>query len=122
MRKRFEFFKNDFLYLIHDNETNIDYTDFDYDILSDLLNKQDEEIKKNANALRGIIRNCGNTSCELKNSKAIEVLNDILVNLCSKYSTIFAGDEAIRVITVSQISDFINNQITELKGENNGKF
>lgn len=53
-----------------------------------------------------------------QNEKAIEVLTDILVNLCSKYSTIFGNhDEPIRVLDVEQISDFVNNQIKELRNE-----
>lgn len=56
---------------------------------------------------------------QTQNSKAIEVLTDILVNLCSKYFTIFDNhDEPIRVLTVEQISSFINNQIKELGGKN----
>lgn len=55
---------------------------------------------------------------QTQNSKAIEVLTDILVNLCSKYFTIFDNhDEPIRVLTVEQISSFINNQIKELGGK-----
>lgn len=53
-----------------------------------------------------------------QNNKAIEVLTDILVNLCSKYFTIFDNnDEPIRVLEIGQISDYINNQITELRGK-----
>lgn len=54
---------------------------------------------------------------ESQNAKAVEVLTDILVNLCSKYSTIFGNhDEPIRVLDVEQISDFIMSQIKELRG------
>ena len=57
---------------------------------------------------------------QTQNQKAIEVLTDILVNLCSKYSTIFGNhNEPIRVLDVEQISDFINNRIKKLRGEEN---
>lgn len=54
---------------------------------------------------------------KLQNAKVVEVLTDILVNLCSKYSTIFGNhDEPIRVLDVEQISDFIMSQIKKLRG------
>lgn len=55
-----------------------------------------------------------------QNAKAIEVLTDILVNLCSKYFIMFdSRDEPIRVLEVDQVSDFINNKMKELRGEKN---
>lgn len=46
MGKRFELFEEDLRYWIHDHKMKINYTDFDLDCLTDLLNGQDERINK----------------------------------------------------------------------------
>lgn len=129
MEKRFEIKTDEMECWIEDTEKNSDYNWYDMEKLCDLLNEQDEKIEKLQEAvkmLKGIKRyDIGELLAEniklkqSQNIKTIEVLIDTLVNLCSKYFTIFNNNnEQIRVLEVGQISDFINNQITELRGEN----
>lgn len=71
-----------------------------------LLNKQDEEIKNNANALRRVIKNCGTAECDLKNSKAIEALEKVIDFIRNNETVPMYWD----------IAKFVNIQITELRG------
>lgn len=74
------------------------------------LSKADEEIKKNENALRGFIRNCGNASCELKNSKAIEVLDDVKYHCMQETETLkYDFNTCVGVV------NYIDSQISELR-------
>lgn len=92
--------KINYSFLVADEKTTID-------TIVNLLNKQDEEIKKNEYALRGFIRNCGTAECDLKINKAIEVLKEV-------------RDFNRKLDFVSQeIEDYINITIAELRGGEN---
>lgn len=95
-------------YEIIDTETGSSFLVCDekktIDTIINLLNKQDEEIKNNANALRRVIKNCGTAECDLKINKAIEVLKEV-------------RDFNRKQDFVSQdIEDYIKITIAELRG------
>lgn len=149
MEKRFEL-KHDKIFVdVYDNELNSNRI-MDAEEIFDLFNEQNEKIKeleKDVNLWKSKAEHMLNvwkdqSAKDLKkiydfaeeiqqlkqsqNSKAIEVL-DKVKKYCENWKTY--GDyynyvlveETSGVRTIQNLYEFINNQMTELKGENNGK-
>lgn len=121
MGKRFELFEEELEYWIHDYYTSKNYGEFDLCHLVDLLNEQDKTIKllteynKQGQSIMRDNERLNKENQQLKqsqNSKLIEVLEKVknFYNENSDYDWI---------IDCCELEDFINNQITELRGKKN---
>lgn len=144
MEKRFKFYEKELEYWIYDNVTKKNYTMYDLCYLVDLLNEQDQKIKKQEEEIKQLKFDCAmyksanylindvgldkareimfQTEKKLKqsqNSKAIEVLEKVKEIILEERK-----ESAFRFDTFSKgkdtalfwINEQTNNQIAELRG------
>lgn len=128
MKKRFKIESIDMH--LRDTETGDIYNCYHSEDICHLLNEQDKEIERYKYALKGLIRNCGNASCELRNNKAIEVLEklkEFCEENCDELIDRELDDYHVKVISLDKTSpccdvplyEYIDTQIAELRGKKN---
>lgn len=112
MGKRFETLNGVYSDMIKDCKTNKIYTRYSVDGLTDLLNEQDEKIRK-IDQIKELQQE-NKQLRQFQNSKAIEVLEKLKNDFFDYAVTINIMEH--RAVRLCNIRKVIDNQIAELRG------